>query len=189
MRSIQEVPDPETAPNCVIQRNLQERPIIIRSWGSLVESWDSCRDSVHCRTKQAGTNRLLERRATHKPSSKDQAETAHTFRTPAEMPRLKTCWACNIFSGSSDGSKRGWGGGRTRTKGTCFLGRSEGMPLQKFLKIWISKMAVSIILRQISYQFNTNFFAHKLCFCKKKYQKWGGGAAQAHQPPLPYQWI
>ena len=111
MRSIQEVPDPETAPNCVIQRNLQERPIIIRSWGSLEESWDSCRDSVHCRTKQAGTNRLLERRATHKPSSKDQAETAHTFRTPAEMPRLKTCWACNIFSGSSDGSKRGWGGG------------------------------------------------------------------------------
>ena len=49
------------------------------------------------------------------------------------------------------------GGAPTSAEGVSFLGWSGGMPPKKILKIWVSKMAISSILRQISYSFNTNF--------------------------------
>ena len=57
------------------------------------------------------------------------------------------------------------------------------MLLPKFLKIQVSKMTISSILRQISYLCNTIFFACKLHFCKKNIPKKklggesGGGGA------------
>ena len=84
---------------------------------------------------------------------------------------------------------RGWsktfkrGGGVYHECRRCKLSRgSGGMLSQKFLKIWISKMAISSILRQILYLFNT-IFACKLCFCEKK--KWARGRrGEAQAPPL-----
>ena len=52
-------------------------------------------------------------------------------------------------------SKGGGGGGGAQS--TNFLGGSRDMPPQKVLKIRVSKMAISSILRQISYSFNTSF--------------------------------
>ena len=63
------------------------------------------------------------------------------------------------------------------TKGTSFLG--DMLP-EKFLKICVSKMAISSILRQISYSSNNIFFARKLCFCKIKSK---GGGGEQHSPP------
>ena len=45
-------------------------------------------------------------------------------------------------------------------------------------------MAISSILRQISYSINTNFFACKLRFCKKKKELQNdGGGHWPHSPP------
>ena len=54
------------------------------------------------------------------------------------------------------------------------------MPPQEFLKICLSKMAISSILRQISYSSNTNFLLINFAFVKKKNPKRGGGG---HSPP------
>ena len=64
-----------------------------------------------------------------------------------------------------------------------------GMPPQKVLKIWASKMAISSILRQISYLFNTNNVCLWTSFCKNKInpRKEGhtGTGPLAPPPPLP----
>ena len=52
----------------------------------------------------------------------------------------------------------------------------------KILKIWVSKMAISCILRQISYSFNTNFFLVNFAFVKKKCKK------GRHSPPWIRHW-
>ena len=46
---------------------------------------------------------------------------------------------------------------------------------QKFLKIGIYEMAISSILSQISYSFNTIFLLLNFDFVKKNSQKGGGG--------------
>ena len=59
-------------------------------------------------------------------------------------------------------------GAPTSAEGASFLGGSGGMLLQIFLKIWVSKMAISSILRQISYSFNSNFLLVTFTFVKRK---------------------
>ena len=55
---------------------------------------------------------------------------------------------------------------------------------QKFLKIGIYEMAISSILSQISYSFNTIFLLLNFDFVKKTLKKEGGGmGAQAPRPP------
>ena len=49
------------------------------------------------------------------------------------------------------------GGAPTSAEGASFLGGCGGMLPHKSLKIWVSKIAISSILRQISYSFNTRF--------------------------------
>ena len=95
------------------------------------------------------------------------------------MPKLKNCWACDI----SSGSRTFKGGGATKSaEGASFLGGLGACPAQKFLKMWVSKMTISSILRQISHLFNTthnallvNFFSVKK---KKKKSKIGGEGGQ-----------
>ena len=75
------------------------------------------------------------------------------------------------------------GGGTTSAEGASFLGGAEGMLPQKFLKICVSKMAISSILRQfrtcLEYQFLVNF-----AFVRKN-ANGGGGSTQVPQPPPP----
>ena len=54
----------------------------------------------------------------------------------------------------------------------------------KVLKNRVSKVAISSILRQILYWFNTIFFARKLHFCKNKKSKRGARAPTAVQKEL-----
>ena len=65
-------------------------------------------------------------------------------------------------------------GGTTSAEGASFLGGTEGMLPQKFLKICVSKMAISSILRQFRTCLEYQFFAPKLRFCKKKSKRGRG---------------
>ena len=98
-----------------------------------------------------------------------------------EMPRLKNCWACDISSGSR--TFKG-GGGTKSAEGASFLGGLGACPPpQKFSKMWVSKMTISSILRQISHSFNTTHNALLVNFVsvkkKKKIQIRGGGGTKA----------
>ena len=55
---------------------------------------------------------------------------------------------------------------------------------QKFLKIGIYEMAISSILSQISYSFNTIFLLLNFAFVKKTPKKEEGGG-WGHRPPGP----
>ena len=75
-------------------------------------------------------------------------------------------------------------GGTTSAEGASFLGGTEGMLPQKFLKICVSKMAISSILRQFRTCLEYQYFAPKLRFCKKK-SKWGRGEHTGPLAPPP----
>ena len=102
-----------------------------------------------------------------------------------EMPRLKNCWACDISSRCR--TFKG-GGGTTSAEGASFLGRSGGMLPYKFLKMRVSKMAISSFLRKILYSFNTtyNFLLVNFVFEKKKRKNHKSGwGDKGLQPPPP----
>ena len=87
------------------------------------------------------------------------------------------------FQGGGGGVK---GGGTTSAKGASSLGVSGGMLPQKFLKICVSKIAISSILREISYSSNTNFLLVNFAFVKKKKKIQGrGGGGTGPSEPLP----
>ena len=90
---------------------------------------------------------------------------------------------CMCSSGADQGFWKG--GASTSSEGASFLGGLAACPPpppKKFLKICISKMAISSILRQISYSFNANFCYSKLRFCKKSKKEGEGGGEE--QVPL-----
>ena len=66
---------------------------------------------------------------------------------------------------------------------------SGGMLPQKFLKICVSKIAISSILREISYSSNTNFLLVNFAFVKKKKNPREGGGHRPLRtpPPAPFE--
>ena len=110
------------------------------------------------------------------------------------MPRLKNCWACD----SSSGSRTFKGGrGTTSAEGASFLGGSGACPfpppppLPEISEMRVSKTAISSILRQISFSFNTTYNFLLVNFVsakrkKKKSKKVGGEEKQVPNPPPPF---